>query len=891
MAGLINIGLTGLQASQTALNTTGNNVSNANTQGYSRQEVDFSPSPTLPSGAGYLGSGVSIDAIRRLNSEFANSQLRSDTTLYNEQDTLSTNLKQVDNLLGDKTTGLNSALSDFFGALQTFNDPSSIPQRQQVLGQADSLVSRFHSIYSTLSSLQQGIDQQMSTNVSQINTLASEIAKLNVSIASAQGAAQGQQPNDLLDQRDEKLRKLSELVQVKVIKQNNNSVNVMIGNGQGLVVGNQATSLKVINSPQNASRQEVAMVGANGPQIISRELTGGKLGAILQFRDQTLTPAFNQVGRVAIALANQVNKQHQLGMDLQGRLGGLFFNDINNSTTAAERVIPNADNAKPDDRVLSVDITDPSALSADDYQLQFDGANNQDYSIKDVNTGQIVKQGSLTGVLPTKIQMPGFTVTLTSGSFQQGDSFLLRPTHNGAADIGKQVSSVDQLALASPIRGTADLGNQGDATIDQGTMLNVVNPLTNQPLKEFSTPGKLSPPLEVHFTSATTYEVLDVSDPANPKPLQPPMNNLTFQPGVTNTLFTADPGQTEVSMAGTALNQVGPVVASGAPDNNGYLGQTVTISARDPNTGQVTQQSLAIPAGQSAQATAAQLGTVNGVSATAYTEVKLSNFVDNGDASVPSLTINGQTLNFTPPATFSADGFVDAVNNNSALQSQGITAVSDGNSLTLKSTTGADITVGVGGGGDSVDVQKLNPYGGASPAATAVGSGNKETIGGYVDVTMKNGVSLSANNDNLFKQTPIAKSTYLGFQFHMSGIPQTGDSFQISFNTDGTSDNRNAVALGNISNLNLLGNGKSSLSDGYSQLVESVGTRTSQATLDQSSSKTLLNQSKNQWQQISGVNLDQEAGKMIQFQAAYNASAQVVRTARELFNTLLGAFQ
>lgn len=889
MASLINIALTGLQANQTALNTTGNNVSNANTPGYSRQEVDLSASPSLPTGAGYMGSGVSIDAIRRLNSEFANSQLRSDTTLFNEQDTLSTSLQQVDNLLGDSNTGLSSALSDFFGSLQTFNDPSSIPQRQQVLSQADALVSRFHSLYGTLASQSQGVDQQISANVSQINTLASDIAKLNVSIAGAQGS--GQQPNDLLDQRDEKLRKLSELVQVKVVKQSNNTVNVMIGNGQGLVIGNQSVPLQVVNSPRNASQQDVAISGAKGPQVISQQLTGGKLGAILQFRDQILTPAFNQLGRVAIAVANKVNTQHQLGMDLEGRLGGLFFKDINDPGTAAHRVIPNQNNAKPDDRVLSVDITDPNALTADDYQLQFDGATNKDYSIKDLATGKIVQQGTLTGVMPTKLQMPGFTINLTSGSFQKGDSFLIRPTYNGAADITKEISSVDQLALASPIRGQTDAGNQGDATIDQGTMLNVVNPLTNQTLPEFSKPGQLSPPLEVRFTSPTTYEVLDVSDPANPKPLQPPMNNLTYQPGVTNTLFTSDPGQTEAIMGGLALNTVGPVVASGAPNDNGYLGQTVTISARDPNTGQVTQQSLILPVGQSAQATAAQLNNVSGVNTSAYTEVKLSNFVDNGDASVPSLTINGQTFNFTAPATFSADGFVDAINSNGALQDQGITAVSDGSSLTLKSVTGADITVGVGGGGDSVDVQKLNPYGNASPAATTVGSGTKQTIGGYVDVTMDNGVSLAASSDNLFKQTPIAQSTYLGFQFHMSGIPQSGDTFQISYNTDGASDNRNAVALGGISSQKLLSNGKNSLSDSYAQLVESVGTRTSQAKLDQSSSQTLLTQSQNQWQQVSGVNLDEEAGKLIQFQAAYNASAQVVKTAQQLFTTLLGAFQ
>lgn len=889
MASLINIALTGLQASQTALNTTGNNVSNANTPGYSRQQVETSSAPTLPTGNGYVGSGVKVDNIKRLNSEFANTQLRSDTALFNQQDTLSTNLQQIDNLLGNSDTGLSSAISSFFGSLQGFNDPSSIPQRQQVLSQGDALASQFHSLYNALASQQQAVDQQISNNVSQINSLSKGIAQLNASIASATGAAQGQMPNDLLDQRDEKLRELSKLVQVKTVDEGNNTINVMIGNGQALVVGNKATTLEMTNSPENAAKKDVSIVGPTGTQDITDQLTGGKLGGILQFRDQTLTPAFNQLGKVAIGLAYNMNRQSHLGMDLQGNLGGNFFNDVNDPTVAAQRVIPNAQNALPDDRVMSADITDPSGLTGDNYRLKFDGATNQDYTITDATTGKVVQQGQLPGVLPTKIQLPGFSLTLTSGSFQKGDSYLIRPTYNGAADINRQVNSVDQLALAQPIRSQTDPGNQGTATIDQGTMLDVTNPLTNKPLPEFSTPGKLSPPLEIRFTSANTYEVLDASDPANPKPLNPPMNNLSYQPGINNKIFTSDPGQTIASMKGTALNTVGAIVPTASADNNGYLGQTVTVSSRDLNTGQVTQQTVTIPAGQSAQDTAQQLNGVTGVNATAYTSVKLSNFVDGGGA--PTLTINGETLSFSSPNTFSPDSFVNAVNSDGALQAQGITAVSDGNTLTLKSNTGADITVGVGGTSSSVDVQKLNPYGNASPPANTVGSGNKETIGGYVDLTMDNGVSVSANNDNLFKQTPIATSSYMGFQFQMTGPAVAGDTFQIQYNTDGSSDNRNAVALGNIANKKSLDSGSNTLSDSYAQLVENVGTKTSQAKVDQSSSQTLLTQSTNQWQSISGVNLDEEAGKMVQYQAAYNASAQMVKTAQQLLSTLLAAFQ
>ncbi|WP_097461747.1 flagellar hook-associated protein FlgK [Mangrovitalea sediminis] len=885
MANLINIGLSGLQAQQVAITTTGQNVSNANTDGYSRQRAIFGANVPQVTGSGYVGSGVNILDIQRQNSQFANTQLRSDTSLFNEQDTLLTQLNQLDNLLGSNSTGLSSAMQSFFNALQSAStDPASVAQRQAVLSQAQGLASRFHSLYSQFSTQEQSVNQQLSSNVSRVNTLAKDIAQLNAAIASAPGRAQGHEPNDLLDQRDEKIRQLSELVKVQVSDQGDGQVNVTVGNGQALVINDRANPLSLVNDPSDASKQQVAISTNSGIQIISNDLSGGKLGGVLQYRDQVLEPAINSLGGIAISLSSNFNKQHELGMDLNGKLGGLFFNDVNDPTAAGQRVISNANNAQPDDRVLSVKITDANKLSTNNYSLEFNGPTNNDYVIRNAADGSILSQGTLTGSFPASIEMPGFEINLTSGSFQQGDKFLVRPTYTGARDFGVQINNIDQIALAAPIQGQAELSNQGTGSISQGTMLDLNNPLTNKPLNTL-TDGKMTPPLMVRFVTPTTYEVLDATDPANPKPLQPPMNNLTYQPGVTNTLFTADPGQTSVSMAGTALNQTGNAT------DNGYGAQNITVRTRDATTGQVTQQSISIAAGSSAQQIATQLQTVSGVQASAYTEVKLSNFTDNGDASTPSLTINGETFNFTAPNTFGPDAFVNQINSDANLQAAGIVAVSDGQNLTLRSTTGADINVAVGGGGDSVDVQKLNPYGNASPAATTVTSGNNIVTGGYVDLSMANGVSLVANNNNLFNQAPVAQNSYRGYQFQISGSPSAGDVFDIGYNTDGVSDNRNALALAGLQTQKTMGNSTSSYSDSYSQLVETVGTRTSQATLDQSSSKALLSQSQSQWQSISGVNLDEEAGKLIQYQAAYNASAKVVSIARQLFDTLINTFQ
>jgi len=147
MAGLIGIGLTGILSQQAALNTTGNNITNANTPGYSRQEVLFETQEGQRTGAGTIGSGVSVADIRRLANEYLVQQVREDSTLYGEQQALNSELSRLDNLLGGENTGLSNALNNFFASLQNAaEDPTSLPQRQLVLSEAQQVVNRFQAL-------------------------------------------------------------------------------------------------------------------------------------------------------------------------------------------------------------------------------------------------------------------------------------------------------------------------------------------------------------------------------------------------------------------------------------------------------------------------------------------------------------------------------------------------------------------------------------------------------------------------------------------------------------------------------------------------------------------------------------------------------------------------
>jgi flagellar hook-associated protein 1 FlgK len=675
MAGLINIGLTGVLGHQAALNTTGNNITNANTPGYSRQEVQFETQPGQNTGAGYIGSGVQVTDIRRLANEFLTQQVREDSALFGEQEALNSELSRLDNLLGGDATGLSSALNNFFSSLQNAaEDPTSLPQRQLVLSEAQQIINRFQGINSEFVQQRESIKTQMRQGVEDANTLIQSIADLNQKISESPGLAQGLEPNSLLDQRDKKLRQLSEIVSVRVVQAEGGQVNVSLQNGQSLVLESTASRLGTRDNAEDPNYLEFTLTNGGRTLNVDEQITGGKLGGLRRFQEEGLRPAEAGLGRIAIALSDSVNQQHEIGMNLEGELGGVFFSDINSQAAQRGRVIANANNSAPGDARLAVEIVDSAALPAGSWSLRF-GGDGRNFELVDRATGEVVNQGRLPDPVQSEISMPGFNIRVEGGTFNAGDSFLIEPTRGAAANLDLAIDREEDIAFASPIRAEANDANGGTGEISQGTMLNVRNPLTNSLLEPFKTSGELSPPLLIQFS-----------------------------------------------------------------DDSGQLSYTV----------------------------------------------------------------------------------VDA--NNPALE-----------------------------------IQAIRPF---DPATSR----------------------------QLFNEDP-RQDPYLGFQFEISGTPRPGDSFNINYNTNGISDNRNAEFLAALGTKNTLNNGSQNFAEGYSNLVAEIGVKTRQSQLDRDSGQTLLEQSTNQRESVSGVNLDEEAGRLIQYQAAYNASAQVMSVAQDLFNTLLQSFR
>ncbi len=489
MADPLNISVSALLSYQQALNTTSHNIANVNTAGYSRQQVELGTQLPQYTGGGYQGNGVQVDGIRRVYNEFLTTQVRDLTASRSEADTLQQAASQIDNMLADPNAGLTRVTGQFFASLQDLaNDPSSTAARQVVLDKTETLASRFRDFSRYFDSLSQGVNSDLTTAVDQVNSLAKQIGDLNLRIQSSTGSNGA--PNDLLDQREELIRQLSEYTTVAVVDQDDGSRNVFIGAGQPLVVGGQVHQLTMLRDPYDPGRQRIGFASGGAPVDITGQLTGGKIGGLLAFRDQVLDPAYNRLGQVAQGIAATMNAQHQLGLDLNGNMGGDLF------TIAAPQVLPRSSNTGS--AVLGVAVTDVGALTTSDYRLDRNGTT---YSLTRLSDGTVTSLDAA-GFPAGAVTVDGLQINLASGSINDGDSFLLQPTRGASGSLQVAVSDPNALAAASPIRTGAGSTNSGSGTISSG----VVNgpPPVSADLTAAVTITFNNPPTSFNVTGAGT---------------------------------------------------------------------------------------------------------------------------------------------------------------------------------------------------------------------------------------------------------------------------------------------------------------------------------------------------------------------------------------------------
>uniref|UniRef100_UPI003566A58B FlgK family flagellar hook-associated protein n=1 Tax=Pontibacterium sp. TaxID=2036026 RepID=UPI003566A58B len=445
------------------------------------------------------------------------------------------------------------------------------------------------------------------------------------------------------------------------------------------VIGRSSNTLTQVTGDPDTSKHNVALVVAGNKVDITDRISGGKIGGLLEYRDQVLDPAINELGRIALALADTMNSQHQKGMDLDGNLGGLLFNDINDSAAITSRLSANSQNTSIVSSAF-VQIDDVSLLKASDYEISFGSANT--LTVERLSDG---KTFSLSGMQEVgtpaelsgmdnayyadfsqgvvNVALDGMEISIdVKGRFVTGDRFLVQPTRLAGAEFDTVLTDGRQLALASPVRITESADNVGTGVAE----VNITDVSANTFQRQ---ERAMSPPVEIVFSGKepTTFTVYDIS--------------------------------------------------------------------------------------------------------------------------VPDL-----------PVVFEADD-----------------------------------------------------------------------TGPMVDQTFVAGEPIELD----------------GYEIIIRNQPVAGDRFSFSYNTDGVSDNRNALHMSNLQLDDTIEGG--SYQDIYGRLIERVGTETSVSVINRDASQAVLTSSQESKAALVGVNLDEEAAKLIQFQQAYQASAQLIRASQTLFDSLLNA--
>jgi flagellar hook-associated protein 1 len=449
--GILGVGTSGLLAYQRALQVTGHNIANVGTEGYSRQQLRVGTQQPLNTGFGSLGTGVQTTGVSRVVDQFVEMRLGLNLSAEAYERTYAEFAAQLDNLLADPDAGLAPALSRFFAAIEDVaTDPTSTAARQQLLTEAEALTDRFAQLEGRIDDQRSIANGRIQSTVDEINQLAGSIARLNQEIVEARGRNGGRDPNDLLDERDRLVRSLAERISVNTVEQSDGSVNVYIGRGQSLVVGSEQTPLFAQALGSDPDRLDIGFRNGQAMVVATDFLKGGRLGALLELRDTLLDPASNGLGRIAVTLADAFNELHSAGMDLRGQPGGEFF------SRPEPRILANRGNVATG--LPGLTIADPGALEASDYQLRFDG---DSWVLRRLADGQRVA----TLAPGESFEFDGLTLDLGGvGPAERGDSFLLRPLRV-AGDLEVRISDPRAVAAALPVRGEADTGNAGTATL------------------------------------------------------------------------------------------------------------------------------------------------------------------------------------------------------------------------------------------------------------------------------------------------------------------------------------------------------------------------------------------------------------------------------------------
>lgn len=449
MASIYDVGSSALNSMQRAIATTGHNIANVNTEGYSRQEVLFGTRTPEKVGLVEIGTGVEVSNIRRAHDHFLMTDVQSRSSSNGYFQLYAKTAQSVDGLLADPSTGIAPAIDKFFAAMEAVAaNPGSAPERQVLLSEAEMLTQRFNYVDTRLSEFATELNTRMVNMTDDINALAIDIAQLNESIAALSSGSRGT-PNDLLDRRDQAITDLSKLIGVQTATQEDGSINVLIGKGQRLVIGNNAEQLRmVLPAAQDGPSQLFLSVPSGAESEVTSKLTGGELGGVLDAGAKLINKTRREVGLLAVGISETFNRQHSQGSDFNGDQGEEFFLNLGATVTGSR------DNSGL--LTVTANITQEQNLTGDGYSIRYEGAGIR---LTNLSSGksELVDSGVL--------ELPGLEITIPDQiEGVSGDIFFVEPTLGAASSMGVVLTDPSKIAAA----------NFGSAVGDNRNMLSLI---------------------------------------------------------------------------------------------------------------------------------------------------------------------------------------------------------------------------------------------------------------------------------------------------------------------------------------------------------------------------------------------------------------------------------
>jgi len=448
MAGLMDIGKSGLQSYREALSVTGQNIANINTDGYKRREASMAEVTGSAGGINSLpsqvGLGVRVEEVRRSFDEFLLNKARNATSYAASANSYVEAISQLEDIILPGDANIGSSIGRFMETLQEVAaNPSDIAPRIVAVQSGETLADMFHQTAALIEELQDGVNTQSDQAMTEINLLTKSLANINRNIASSAGKAQ----NALLDNRDAIIDKISEYVEVTVTLESTGAATLQLGgSGNGPLFVKNEKAYTLSSSP---SSEDIEFYLAEGADLNrTSQVTNGRLRGLAD-AFKAASSALNSVHQLAYQLINDLNQVHRKGIDMEGQPGVDMFHGV------AFDAVPSVSNLG--NGAAMVMITDINQVSGKAVRFSYDSEKNLWHAF-DANNKALASARN-------QMILPGMSIEF-SGSPVSGDEMMLTPAIGAAHNIQFNLTRPEQIAAAEGFLVSVDINNQSNAAID-----------------------------------------------------------------------------------------------------------------------------------------------------------------------------------------------------------------------------------------------------------------------------------------------------------------------------------------------------------------------------------------------------------------------------------------